>query len=497
MKSMLEVTFSTSAFRFPNIQLIDHGGQTLPFKKKRVIDFGLKYGRIENEMILGDTSPEDIKSSTNPFVILLKDFLRHPKFFCFRFVKTWKIQTTSMGDISLPVDIKLQQHQNPQIWVSRQASVNGFLPRDLEVSSELNYLRAPSKFDLMVRSLKLFSKSAYQMYDDGSYEIQQLPTRMHPALEHLTFENVRLISGKLILSRGMIIPISNYRQEKSVHQAGFLKANDDGTYRVIKTFEEKNSILQSGIFVGSSTSWFHFVVECLPRLMTIPAKIRYGVPVILPKDTPIQIVELCEILTKVPPIFVGLMENKKVERIEIGQENGVVNPLEFSFRKARLKEAILEIETSFNQTVSLEIFPKKIYVQRPKGLFRPLQNEASIRKMLEKQEFETIQPEELNLKQVFNIFSNAKLIVAESGAAITNVLFAKSGTHLIELYPGKGPMDFWPELASISDVTVSKVLSVPAVIGPKGIARDGIYVSKSLINKEVKQSELFLAPTTH
>jgi hypothetical protein len=338
----------------------------------------------------------------------------------------------------------------------------------------------------MVRTTTNIPKSNYEMYGKNSYQIQKLPERKTPTLENFTLENVQVIAGKLMLNEDKIIPVSNYRQEKSVHAAGFLKKNSDESYRVIKTVNATNRLFQQGLFVGSSTSWFHFMIECVPRLMSIPEKKRYGVPVILPKDTPQQIVRLCEILTRANPIFVELLEGIQVQEIHIGRESGVIDPLEFSFRKQKIKEAISEIQASVGQSKSPKIFSDKIYVQRPKGLFRPLQNERAIRRMLEKQGFKTVRPEDLPLDEVVNIFSNANLIIAESGAAITNVLFTKPGAGLIELYPGKGPTDFWPELASISKVEVTKVFSVPAPMGPKGVARDGIYISKAKLRREIK-----------
>jgi hypothetical protein len=140
---MLEITISTKSFHFPSIQLIDNAGEALPFKKKRCLEFGFRFGKTESKLILGETRAEDINFSTNPFIILLKDFLRHPTFFFLRLVKTWKIQVSDFETISFPVDIQNQENLNLRLWVSRQAVINGFLPRDLEVSSELNYLRAP------------------------------------------------------------------------------------------------------------------------------------------------------------------------------------------------------------------------------------------------------------------------------------------------------------------------------------------------------------------
>jgi capsular polysaccharide biosynthesis protein len=122
-----------------------------------------------------------------------------------------------------------------------------------------------------------------------------------------------------------------------------------------------------------------------------------------------------------------------------------------------------------------EVF-EKIYLMRPRGLFRPLQNEKRVLSGLTTMGFKVISPERLDFHEVLKYMTNARIIVAESGAALTNILFALPGAKIIELYPGKGPMTFWPELAEIAGAEVRKIMSLPCPIGPRGLARDGIYI---------------------
>ena len=247
------------------------------------------------------------------------------------------------------------------------------------------------------------------------------------------------------------------------------------------------SRLKSAIFIGYSASWFHFLVECIPRLMEIPEHIRINTSVILPDDAPRQIVEVCEYLTKASVVKINLLESIKVENLIIGAEYGVTDPLEFTFRKQRIQEAVTNLLIDFNSRSNSDSLHNRLFIQRPRRLFRPLQNENRIKKWLGDRNFVCISPEKMSLMDTVKEMSNKKIIVAESGAGITNVLFAQSGAYLVELYPGKGPMNFWPDLVGISGVNVIKVMSKPMPLGPKGLARDGIYIPVRKLRKIVNK----------
>jgi hypothetical protein len=182
------------------------------------------------------------------------------------------------------------------------------------------------------------------------------------------------------------------------------------------------------------------------------------------------------------------MESVKIDKLLVGIERSVTDPLEFEFRKNYIQIAIAEIRKLSVKSVNDSKGFDKVYLLRPNGLFRPLQNQRQILRFLRRIGFEIISPETMSLDDVVKVMSSARVIVAESGAAITNVLFARPGAILIEIYPGKGPLTFWPELASISGVKVEKLMSKRLVIGPRGIARDGIYVSKRKLNKLIHKS---------
>jgi hypothetical protein len=462
-------------------------GSAISFEKNRRLSFNTKYLLEDHKNMLGDTRQEDIKFKNNKYLIILKDFIRHPVLFAMRPLRTWSIKIEHISQKQLPITVSVENKLNPKVWVGRQPVLNGVLPSDLDVSLELDYLRGINTLDILVRAAYLENVN-YDFFCSHLFKMQEIEFGNSPLISQVEISNAKILSGRIVLEQDSIFPVSNYRNEVSVHKAGYLQKDDvfDGFF-VINTFSERNRI-EEALYIGASSSWFHFLIECVPRLIAIPKEKRVKLPVVVPAGLPSQIVTVCEKLTDAKVIPVRLMESVKIDKLLVGIERSVTDPLEFEFRKNYIQIAIAEIRKLSVKSVNDSKGFDKVYLLRPNGLFRPLQNQRQILRFLRRIGFEIISPETMSLDDVVKVMSSARVIVAESGAAITNVLFARPGAILIEIYPGKGPLTFWPELASISGVKVEKLMSKRLVIGPRGIARDGIYVSKRKLNKLIHKS---------
>jgi len=76
---------------------------------------------------------------------------------------------------------------------------------------------------------------------------------------------------------------------------------------------------------------------------------------------------------------------------------------------------------------------RRIYISRAKAQRRKLLNEKDIWPILEKQGFELVFMEEMSFSAQIETMQQAEIVVAPHGAAITNVLFCKPGTHILEI----------------------------------------------------------------
>lgn len=78
--------------------------------------------------------------------------------------------------------------------------------------------------------------------------------------------------------------------------------------------------------------------------------------------------------------------------------------------------------------------PERLYISRSKATHRRVINEAEVVTYLEKREFQSFQLESLPLAEQILLFSSAKVIVAPHGGGLTNIVFCKPGTKIIELF---------------------------------------------------------------
>lgn len=78
----------------------------------------------------------------------------------------------------------------------------------------------------------------------------------------------------------------------------------------------------------------------------------------------------------------------------------------------------------------------KLYLHRGKSVKRPLYHEEYLELKLRQRGFNIIDPANLPLSECIAMFAKADLVVAPHGAALTNLVFARPGTKVLELLPG-------------------------------------------------------------
>lgn len=88
-----------------------------------------------------------------------------------------------------------------------------------------------------------------------------------------------------------------------------------------------------------------------------------------------------------------------------------------------------------------------IYISRLKSAARPLTNEKEIEEIMIAAGFDVIYMEDHSLEKQISIMSNAKLVVSPHGAGLTNMIFAQTGTSIIELIPDRYLTPMFRQLA--------------------------------------------------
>jgi hypothetical protein len=93
-----------------------------------------------------------------------------------------------------------------------------------------------------------------------------------------------------------------------------------------------------------------------------------------------------------------------------------------------------ELRTIFLNNIKCNITAgSKIYVSRQKATKRKIINSDELDETLEKYGIVTIYAENLTLEEQISIFSNAQLVISPHGAGLSNIIFMKSKTIVIEI----------------------------------------------------------------
>jgi capsular polysaccharide biosynthesis protein len=98
-------------------------------------------------------------------------------------------------------------------------------------------------------------------------------------------------------------------------------------------------------------------------------------------------------------------------------------------------EIIIKLRNLFHEhflSISLQAH-KRIYISRSKSAKRRLNNEKSIIKILKANKFEVVFTEELSLAEQLNMAANARIIISNHGAGLSNILFMKPGNFVMEI----------------------------------------------------------------
>jgi len=175
--------------------------------------------------------------------------------------------------------------------------------------------------------------------------------------------------------------------------------------------------------VPHSKNYFHWVIDYLPFIAAakkIDAKARY---ICSENLTQYQLDSLSWL--QIEPELIHQSDWIMTENVILPKRRHLsgspsIHTLEF-LRKS------FEPLALDNECASLRLYISRRYSSRA------LQNEVEIEEILEENGFETLYLERLSFKDQVQKFANADIIIAPHGAGLTNILWCKEGTKVIEL----------------------------------------------------------------
>lgn len=457
-----------------DLVLLDASNRILRSSYRRIIPNIYQYQKDEVLTLINDSPDSELDMSKSVLRWLIRELVKNSKFFFKSMYSTFRYEVEINDLWQLPISI--QSLDGHLIWINRKALVNGIVPSDLEGTLEESRLKNPFQYKALLRQAS-GAASDYVITEPEKYSLEHIdptdPRNTIFCLEVAELKNAKIFHAKLVASSNEIIAMSNRRTVTIPRKPAFLNIRD-GQYQVFRLFRKSQSIPRA-IYVGTSTNWFHFIVELASRIVELSKEVRNGIPIVIEKNAHENIVRLCQLMTGVNPIQLSIGDSINVDNLMIIREYGVGDPIDSTQRRDVLKKFKEQIIEKIDQGEVPGY--KKIYLRRSRNLYRPLQNENQVARILHDNGFVSIYPEAYGLDDFIRVIRSAEYVVAESGAAITNLMFAKAGTKFLEILPAIAIIDFWKDFVSLFGIEYSVIQGKTNRIGQKGYAYDGYSVS--------------------
>ena len=105
-------------------------------------------------------------------------------------------------------------------------------------------------------------------------------------------------------------------------------------------------------------------------------------------------------------------------------------------------QAMKQIAMKLKEAVTLDIKKgRRIYVSRQKATIRKIVNEVDVVKLVKEFDFEVINFEDYNLDEQISIMHHSEILVSIHGAGLTNMIFCKPNTSVLEISLKNQTMD--------------------------------------------------------
>jgi hypothetical protein len=178
-----------------------------------------------------------------------------------------------------------------------------------------------------------------------------------------------------------------------------------------------------------SAGYFHWLADVLPRLFTIRERLK-GLVLLLPH----KYKELEFVQASLKPFNIGSVEY--IQPRESLSVRKLIVPGQTAPSGHYNEELILEV-----RKLLVEFYAKdtrttpadRIYISRSLAPKRKIFNEEEVIEVLRQFNFRMILPENHSFAEQVRIASQARYLVSNHGAGLTNMLFMSPGTNVIEL----------------------------------------------------------------
>jgi hypothetical protein len=451
-----KIYLSSLKFTAPKVQIKDSEGKLINYSSKRV------YFRTIN-FLVEEISLQYYGSNLSK-IRLLRLAIQYQSSLIFRNFKLgfaelfWVhcLELDIQGHVSLPIHIS-NSVNSKRVWISRTGVLSGVFANNLSAEIEWDRLRKFLEIEYFVwKFMRSHDGDDKRLYPEMTGPFFLEDSTPEGTREYKKLLDCWVISGQFAFERTKVHYLDKSNRIDQVSRPTNHLFEIDGSLRALIT--KRHSVgLDHAIMFGSSSSWFHFLVEILPRFLEFNPADMLNSHLLVRGELPGTI---REVLSKF-----HFKSQVYLHDGEIVQVRNLLTVTDLKY--AETSDLILRIEELngvrdfIRGGLTFSQGPELIYLQRDESLFRRLKNRNNLLIHLQEMGFKVINPEKLTLEEQLFFFNSAKIVVAESGAALTNIIFMNPGASVVEIHPGNAKAGLWESLGQIFGVTVEVVYGSP------------------------------------
>jgi hypothetical protein len=336
-------------------------------------------------------------------------------------------------------------------WISRLAMTIGVVPHNLSHSIEYDFIRLRDQFPAFIWDASF--PTVTQNFRSRSVKEQIKAEVNLNDINFLELKNSRIMHGNIVVVGDDYFPVDRQNSTDDSWPSNTIYNESNEKYYFNLIFEERH--IGDAIFLGSSSSWFHFLIEVFPRYLHVGTSVLKNRFIILGADSPRQIVNLAKDLNGLDPLLLGPATSAEVTDLITCQDFRFSETLNFSERHSDL---MLVRKYMLEKYASTSSKPETmLLIKRQGNLFRRTSNFKEIEFELQNLGFISIDPGALSISEQVNLFAQSKVIVAETGAALTSLMFCHHETFVVELNTHNLDPGFWAGYASAFGIEVTMI----------------------------------------
>ena len=247
-----------------------------------------------------------------------------------------------------------------------------------------------------------------------------------------------------------------------------------------------------------SINYFHWLIECLSRLSLI-SDLNVDIPLLVDDFLPIQFYDALDMLNSGKRKIIRMRQDysyiiKKLyypSRLSIVRDNYGL-PV-YDKDAIYSAEGVQFVRKAILAKISSEVEPsRKIFISRKNSSYRQLLNSVEVENLLVSRGFEIVFPENLSFLSQVKIFSQAKIIIGQSGAGMANFIFApKTAKVLMMLSDAPGSnLQLFNALAEIVGIHLEYLIGKTTSVLKKYNLHSDFHVDINLLEDYLDKERL-------